>query len=90
MTRLKPDSEMLARLLAEPDPEPDDLEALDAAWEEEEVLFGPAASDPCGRDRLIPKLRQARRPAPGLEPVAGAGPRTLINTPKTHSIGENL
>lgn len=72
----------LERLRAEPDPEPDDLEALDAAWEEEEVTFGPgSAADACGKDALAAKLRQARRPAPGLEPVAGAGPRTIV----THS-----
>ena len=47
---------------SEPDPEPDDLAALDAAWEEEEVLFGPgAASGNCGVDSLAAKLRQARR-----------------------------
>ena len=68
---------MIARLLAEPDPEPDDLEALDAAWAEEEVLFGPgAAADACGKDGLSAKLRQARRPAPGLETAPGSGPRT--------------
>lgn len=78
----KPDPAMIARLMAEPDPEPDDLEALDAAWAEEEVLFGPgAAKDDCGRDGLAARLRQARRPAPGLEPIPGAQPRTII----THS-----
>lgn len=82
LSKARPDAETLARLMAEPDPEPDDLEALDAAWAEEEVLFGPgAAGDACGRDGLSAKLRQARRPAPGLEPAPGAGPRTIITTP---------
>jgi nitrate reductase delta subunit len=73
------DAEMIARLLAEPDPEPDDLEALDAAWAEEEVLFGPgAASDACGKDSLAARLRQAGRPAPGLETPPQASPRTTI------------
>ncbi len=82
LAKAKPDKETLARLLAEPDPEPDDLAALDAAWEEEEVLFGPgAASEDCGIDSLAAKLRQARRPAPGLEPVPGSGPRTVISSP---------
>jgi nitrate reductase molybdenum cofactor assembly chaperone NarJ/NarW len=77
--KAKPDAQMIARLMAEPDPEPDDLEALDAAWAEEEVLFGPgAAADDCGKDALSSKLRQARRPAPGLEPAPGAGPRTTF------------
>ena len=75
----KPDAATLARLLAEPDPEPDDLEALDAAWEEEEVLFGPgAASDACGKDGLASKLRQARRPAPGMEPIRPSRPQIEI------------
>jgi nitrate reductase delta subunit len=74
------DQAALERLRAEPDPEPDDLEALDAAWEEEEVIFGPgSAADSCGKDSLAAKLRQARRPAPGLEPPPGAGPRTVIS-----------
>ena len=82
LAKAKPDRATLDRLLAEPDPEPDDLEALDAAWEEEEVLFGPgAAADACGKDSLSAKLRQARRPAPGLEPLPGTGPRTIVSTP---------
>lgn len=81
LAKAKPDKDTLARLLAEPDPEPDDLEALDAAWEEEEVLFGPgAATEACGKDGLAAKLRQARRPAPGLEPIPGSGPGTIISS----------
>jgi nitrate reductase delta subunit len=77
--KVKPDAETVARLMAEPDPEPDDLEALDAAWAEEEVLFGPGAeSDACGKDGLSAKLRQARRPAPGLESVPPIRPRTIV------------
>ena len=46
-----------------------DLVALDAAWEEEEVRFGPGAQGQgaCGHEGLIAKLRHARRavnPAP--------------------------
>ena len=40
----------------------DDLEALDAEWEETAVTFGP--SDPlgdCGRSRLMTRLRAAVR-----------------------------
>ncbi len=82
LSRAKLDEEALAALRAEPDPEPDDLEALDAAWEEEEVRFGPgAAAADCGKEGLAAKIRQARRPAPGLAPVAGAGPRTIVTTP---------
>lgn len=81
IAKAKLDEAALAALRAEPDPEPDDLEALDAAWEEEEVTFGPgAAKSDCGVDSLAAKLRQARRPAPGLEPVHGSGPRTVVTT----------
>ena len=81
LAKAKLDEAALAALRAEPDPEPDDLEALDAAWEDEEVTFGPgAATAACGVDSLTSKLRQARRPAPGLEPTPGAGPRTVVTT----------
>jgi nitrate reductase delta subunit len=33
--------EALKALLQEPDDDPDDLEALDRAWAEEQVTFGP-------------------------------------------------
>jgi nitrate reductase molybdenum cofactor assembly chaperone NarJ/NarW len=78
--RLSP--EQLERIHAEPDPSPDDLEALDAAWQDEEVTFGPgAAATSCGVETLAAKLRQANRPAPGLETPPQVRPRTII----THS-----
>lgn len=78
LSKAKLDEAALAALRAEPDPEPDDLEALDAAWEEEAVSFGPAAADACGKDGLVAKLRQARRPAPGAETPSAARPRTIV------------
>jgi nitrate reductase delta subunit len=78
--RIKPDAEVLARLLHEPDPEPTDLAALDADWEEEEVRFGPAA-EACGHDALAAKLRQVRRPAPGIAPPRPGANRPVITTP---------
>lgn len=85
LSKAKLDKAALAALRDEPDPEPDDLEALDAAWEEEEVTFGPgAAKSACGIDSLASKLRQARRPAPGMEPDKGAGPRTVVTTSPAH------
>lgn len=53
-------------LLEEPDPEPTDLDALDAAWEEEEVKFGPGTQGEgaCGKESLIARLRHARRAVP--------------------------
>ena len=82
LSKAKLDAAQIAALTAEPDPEPDDLEALDAAWAEEEVTFGPgAAAADCGIDSLAAKIRQARRPAPGLEAPAGRGPRIIITPP---------
>ncbi|MDE2334521.1 MAG: nitrate reductase molybdenum cofactor assembly chaperone [Rhodospirillales bacterium] len=45
-----------------PDEDPDDLAALDAAWEETAVRFGPGESiDGCSSDRLRTRLRAAQR-----------------------------
>ena len=45
-----------------PDEDPNDLVALDAAWEEAAVRFGPGeAMDGCGTDRLRTRLRAASR-----------------------------
>ena len=44
--------------------DPDDLVALDAAWEEAAVHFGPGEQiDSCGTDRLRTRLRAAARDA---------------------------
>jgi nitrate reductase delta subunit len=68
LAEAKPQGDVVAALMGEPDEDPNDLAALDAAWEEEEVTFGPAAaaSAQCGKDGLAAKLRAARRPAPGM------------------------
>ncbi len=80
LSKAKLDAAALAALRSEPDPEPDDLEALDAAWEDEEVTFGPGAmSAACGKDGLAAKIRQARRPAPGI--VTSSRLQTVITTP---------
>lgn len=60
----KPKGEDVSALLQLPDPDADDLPALDAAWEDEPVNFGPNA-DSC-KDGLIAKFRAGRRPAPGV------------------------
>ncbi len=70
----KPQTEVVAALLGEPDEDPNDLAALDAAWEEEEVTFGPAAAAQCGKDGLAAKLRAGRRPAPGMAAPEPARP----------------
>ena len=64
-----PRRDVVDELLKSEDTDPMDLVALDAAWEEEEVRFGPGAQGQgaCGHEGLIAKLRHARRavdPAP--------------------------
>jgi nitrate reductase delta subunit len=73
----KPKADVVSALLAESDPDANDLAALDAAWEDEPVNFGPNASSSC-KDTLIEKIRAGRRPAPG---VAVAGHRPVISNP---------
>lgn len=64
-----PRRDIVDELLKVPDSDPMDLVALDAAWEEEEVRFGPGSQGQgaCGHESLIARLRHARRaidPAP--------------------------
>ena len=64
-----PERGSIEKLLEGPDPDPMDLVALDAAWEEEEVRFGPGSQGPdaCDRESLVARLRHAQRavkPAP--------------------------
>lgn len=57
-----PRREIVDELLKGPDPDPMDFAALDAAWEEEEVKFGPGAQDQGGcHDTLVARLRHAKR-----------------------------
>ena len=76
ISKARLDETALARLRAEPDPEPDDLEALDAAWVEEEVTFGPGSTDAqgaCAVEGLSTRLRAAMRPAEGVAPPLTRG-----------------
>ena len=58
----KPKEDEVSALLQLPDPDATDLAALDAAWEDEPVNFGPGAGDGC-KDGLIARVRGAMRPA---------------------------
>jgi nitrate reductase delta subunit len=58
------------RVAAEPVDDPNDLAALDAAWLDAEVRFGPASADACGRDGLAAKLRAGRRSAQPAPPAS--------------------
>lgn len=60
-----PNVDDVSALLTAPDPDVNDFVALDAAWEDEAVTFGPAASNSC-KDGLIAKIRAGRRAAEGV------------------------
>ena len=51
----------IAGLLDQPDTDPTDLAAIDKAWEDQPVTFGPGATE-C-KDGLIARIRAAKRPA---------------------------
>jgi nitrate reductase delta subunit len=74
LAKVKPKGEDIAAALQAPDIDPDDLAALDAAWEEEEVRFGPTSGDGC-KDDLIARVRGGMRPAPGM-PASPQKPAT--------------
>jgi nitrate reductase delta subunit len=59
----KPKETEVSALLTLPDPDPADLAALDAAWEDEAVSFGPGAGDGC-KDGLMARVRGGMHPAP--------------------------
>jgi nitrate reductase molybdenum cofactor assembly chaperone NarJ/NarW len=73
LSAVKPTETEVTALLALPDPDPNDLKALDAAWEDEEVRFGPGAGDGC-KDGLIARVRGALRPAPDMPAVSRPNP----------------
>ena len=76
LAHAEPQVEVVAALMGEPDEDPNDLAALDAAWEEEQVTFGPAsaAAAQCGKEGLAAKLRAGRRPVPGAPAPKAARP----------------
>ena len=76
LAHAKPQDAVVTALMGEPDEDPNDLAALDAAWEEEEVVFGPAAAaaSQCGKDGIAAKVRAARRPAPDMPPTTPKRP----------------
>lgn len=59
----KPHPDALQELRARPDPRADDFEAVDKAWEEAPVRFGPDTPEPTG---FMAKMRAWRRPAEGV------------------------
>lgn len=71
---IRPRDEEVSALLQSPDPDATDLAALDAAWEDEPVNFGPGSGDGC-KDGLIARVRGAMRPAPGVVHNSKSNPR---------------
>jgi len=66
LARGEVDAESLAAARAEPDDDPEDLEALDAAWEDQPVTFGPGDAQEGGCPRVGDILkRMDAPPAPG-------------------------
>jgi len=62
---VKADQEAVAGMLAQPDDDPTDLEALDEVWEESEVLFGPDPNAGCPQVRdMLARMDTPINPAP--------------------------
>jgi nitrate reductase delta subunit len=62
---VKADKEAVAEMLAQPDDDPTDLEALDEVWEESEVLFGPDPNAGCPQAReMLAQMDLPVHPAP--------------------------
>ncbi len=60
----RPSAKALEPLLAVPDEDPNDLEAIDAAWEETEVVFGPDPGAGCPEVRKMLARIDTASPAP--------------------------
>lgn len=61
------DAEAVAELLDQPEVDPNDLEALDAVWEESEVRFGPDPNAGCPQVRdMLARMDNPITPAPGV------------------------
>lgn len=61
----KADQGAVAEMLAQPDDDPSDLEALDEVWEESEVLFGPDPNAGCPQVRdMLSRMDTPVNPAP--------------------------
>ncbi|WP_417809159.1 nitrate reductase molybdenum cofactor assembly chaperone [Thioclava sp.] len=65
LAKAEVDEDAVAEILARPDPDPTDLEALDKIWEETEVTFGPDPNSGCPqvRDMLAQMDTPNSRPA---------------------------
>jgi nitrate reductase delta subunit len=72
IAKVKADASAVAELLQQPEHDPEDLEALDAVWEESEVLFGPDPNGGCPQVRdMLANMDTPINPAPA-RPAAAA------------------
>lgn len=63
-------TEAAAEMLAQPDDDPTDLEALDEVWEESEVLFGPDPNAGCPQVRdMLSRMDPPSKPTPTATPA---------------------
>lgn len=64
----KADKDAVAEMLAQPDDDPTDLEALDEVWEESEVLFGPDPNAGCPQAReMLAQMDMPMNPPPARQ-----------------------
>jgi len=64
------DEEAVAEMLARPDDDPTDLDALDEVWEESEVLFGPDPNAGCPQVRdMLSRMDVPSKPTPPVNPA---------------------
>jgi nitrate reductase delta subunit len=68
LAQVKADKAIVSELLAQPEDDPNDLEALDAIWEESEVTFGPDPNGGCPQVRdMLAQMDTPINPAPGRD-----------------------
>lgn len=63
IAKAKPSQQELEELRKAPDADADDLEALDAAWEDEPVTFGPDEQNCPKADQMLERIRAGDAPA---------------------------
>ncbi len=69
----KPAAAELQELRKVPDDDPNDLEALDAAWEDQPVTFGPGEEGCPKVDQLLERMKGSRTPEHNTELEGGRG-----------------
>ena len=64
LAAVTPNAKALSELMSQPDDDPNDLEALDAVWEETQVTFGPDPNAGCPQVRdILARMDQPINPS---------------------------